>query len=153
VATAMSFQNGLRDLLLVLVVAAGSTVAGAFVTGSIMSEATVPVANAAGVTTGPETPRPTVSRPGASICRCRVPGRFVTAGLPGSGLLGNLPPAVPRSQSLAMGTRAEAGSFAAWQRAESDPRRILARLAALSRNAPPKHATDPGSGFDAPEVR
>jgi hypothetical protein len=153
VATAMSFQNGLRDLLLVLVVAAGSTVAGAFVTGSIVPEAAAPVAQAAVVVAGSETPKSTFSRPGASLCRCPGPERLVTAESPGSDSPHNPPPAVPRAQTPARGTRAEAGSFAAWQRAESDPRRILARLAALSRNAPPKHATDPGSGFDAPEVR
>jgi hypothetical protein len=144
VPTAVPFANGVHDLLLILMVT-GATVAGAFVTGSIVPEAAAPVAQAAVVVAGSETPKSTFSRPGASLCRCPGPERLVTAESPGSDSPHNPPPA--------RGTRAEAGSFAAWQRAESDPRRILARLAALSRNAPPKHATDPGSGFDAPEVR
>jgi hypothetical protein len=144
VPTAVPFANGVHDLLLILMVT-GATVAGAIAAGSIMPEAAAPVAHAAVVAAGPETPKSTFSRPGASLCRCPGPERLVTAESPGSDSPHNPPPA--------RGTRAEAGSFAAWQQAESDPRRILARLAALSRNAPPKHATDPGSGFDAPEVR
>jgi hypothetical protein len=149
VLLSMPGQRQVRNLLVILAVAAAATVAGA-----LAAELSEPRFSAAPITRPLAiVAHPSASRAGGSACDCAGNGRSPRPLPPTNGRLASPQSASLSAQSAGRGPAPEAGSFGAWTRAESDPRTILARLAALSRNAPPRYASDPGTGFASTDIR